>query len=241
MPTVPYTEVDALLQKHMEAQMDNTAAGEEQSQLEAEMKKRIDELLTGEREPWLREHAPNNTVAQADLLAEMKRLNAALSEGAAPPATPHPSKAADMAYEEGIAVGMARSMPTERPESATGGPQPITPETAPAGARILMRQSRWHRSQLSEAVVVEWSPSGQAVKLRWPKGAETWERDMLLDALLLEPLPPLQPPPWAKIVDALLRDKPGAAATMENLDERAARKIAAEQEADLRDGDEEEN
>jgi hypothetical protein len=152
--------------------------------------------------------APSNLTATAEaersqtaLEAEMKRrLDAMMAEGGED-AGPS-EKGLDNLREDAktLAEKLRELSEPATTQAPTGGPQSLTPETAPAGARILIGQPRWTRNRVTEVTVLEWAPSGQAVKLRWPNHAETWERDLLEDAMLLETLPKQEPHPLAKVL-----------------------------------------
>lgn len=53
----------------------------------------------------------------------------------------------------------------------------ITKETAPPGSRWLLRGTGYG-SGILEATILEWSPSGQAVLLKYRSGSEHWTEDM---------------------------------------------------------------
>ena len=86
----------------------------------------------------------------------------------------------------------------------------ITPETAPVGARLLVRS--YLTTLISEVEVLEWAPSGRFARLHYAGGCKVWEEKLPYFIELL-------PSPLERRLEAAL----------ENLDERA--------EAALRNGE----
>ena len=52
----------------------------------------------------------------------------------------------------------------------------ITPETAPVGARLLVRSR--YTGFISEVTVLEWSPSVQRVRLHYAGGSKVWDDNL---------------------------------------------------------------
>lgn|SRR5262245_37209276 len=70
----------------------------------------------------------------------------------------------------------------------------ITPETAPAGARLLIRRWDSQFEDIFEVTVAEWAPSGSAVRVRYADGHMRWEEKLPAYGVLVERLPDGQPP-----------------------------------------------
>lgn len=79
----------------------------------------------------------------------------------------------------------------------------ITPETAPVGARMLLKDRDYRSTDPFEAVIIEWSPSGKAVKLIGPAGRAYWSEDLPRNGIVFEPLP-IFPPTRQAVIDAAL-------------------------------------
>lgn len=64
----------------------------------------------------------------------------------------------------------------------------INPENAPVGARLLIERADVYGKPLSEVTILEWSPSGQAVHLKYRESNPSrWVTEM---PVLVEVLPP---------------------------------------------------
>lgn len=66
----------------------------------------------------------------------------------------------------------------------------ITPETAPAGARLLIRDRDFHYEPLIEITVLEWSPTAAAIKVRYASGSESWDDKLPVYGALVDTLTP---------------------------------------------------
>lgn len=118
--------------------------------------------------------------------------------------------------------------PAQPKQEQPAGEWPITPETAPAAARILVRATSLPYAALTEVTILEWAPSGKRVLLRDCRGVASWSEELVSRGRLVETLPQPKPrlidtlfiPIGGSLLD-LLRDKPGASATIKNLDKLA--------------------
>jgi len=192
--------------------------------------------------------------ASAKLEAVMKRrLDAILAEQPAATERMAPDDAVGRAQGAPQSPGNGPRInfqpdPLPLPTPATSSGQPITPETAPAGARILVKRRGSRYADPHEITIREWAPSGKRVLFYDRAGMEHWDEDLPVSGVLLETLPPspvrllaiaLAKKTMAHLkgdgaekgelagLDTLLKDKPGAVATMENLDELAERREAS--------------
>lgn len=50
----------------------------------------------------------------------------------------------------------------------------MTPEKYPAGSRVLVHRGPWW-GEFYEWIIIEWSPSGERLKVRWNSGIEDWQ------------------------------------------------------------------
>lgn len=154
-----------------------TATGEQRAQtdLEAEMKRRLDVILAEGREDAGR--APDGPQSPGN----SPRINFQPES--------HPSPAPDAAERR-----------TAPPYAPTAGPQQITPETAPAGSRLLLRKTRYPHNEIFEATVLEWAPNGKVVKMRYPNGWVNWDSGILQDAVIIDTLPKEEPSTLARLM-----------------------------------------
>jgi hypothetical protein len=79
----------------------------------------------------------------------------------------------------------------------------ITPEAAPVGSRLLVKRRGGSFEDPFEVTVLEWSPSGRAVKWRYDHGGEHWSEDAVRYGVLVEKLPPATSDKRKEIQDAL--------------------------------------
>lgn len=73
----------------------------------------------------------------------------------------------------------------------------ITKDSAPVGARLLAKETRWNQD-VFEIEILEWSPSGKLVKVRHSSGSESWSKDLPKEGVLIEALPSFNPAPTAQ-------------------------------------------
>ncbi len=87
-------------------------------------------------------------------------------------------------------------------EQAPSAQWPITPETAPVGARILVRDRSERHAPAYEVTIHEWAPSGKRVLVYDREGSVYWSEDLPAHGILLETLPES---PQRKIVRAMVQ------------------------------------
>src|SRR5262249_46836756 len=83
--------------------------------------------------------------------------------------------------------------------------QRITPETAPIGARLLIKDDDSRFAEPYEVIIIEWAPSGKAVKLRTGDRPARWSEKLPLYGVLFDVLPTRTPEKQAALHHFLSR------------------------------------